>query len=157
MANEIIGKVFATMNYDQFKYLDGNRSVKDGRVNKILNSIDEVGYIPAPIIVNEKMEIIDGQGRLEACRRRKIPISYLVIKGIGINECTAMNINQSNWTINDYIERYKDDQSIYNLNNAWPEGVSDAMCTEFQNVISGTSTPEKVCQVMQDKFDELNK
>lgn len=59
--------------------------------------------------------------------------------------------------INDYIERYKDDQSIYNLNNAWPEGVSDAMCTEFQNVISGTSTPEKVCQVMQDKFDELNK
>lgn len=59
--------------------------------------------------------------------------------------------------IKDYLATYKDDQSVYNLNNAWPEGVSDAMCTEFQNVITGDSTPEKVCQVMQDKFDELNK
>lgn len=59
--------------------------------------------------------------------------------------------------IKNYLETYKDDQSVYNLNNAWPEGVSDTMCTEFQNVITGDSTPEQVCQAMQDKFDELNK
>lgn len=58
--------------------------------------------------------------------------------------------------VKEYLEKYKDDPSIYNLNNAWPEGVSDMMCTKFQEVIAGNATAEDVCQAMQDKFDELN-
>ena len=57
--------------------------------------------------------------------------------------------------INEYLDRYKDYQNIDNLNNAWPEGVSDEMCTVFQEVITGDATAEDVFQAMQDKFDEL--
>ncbi len=64
-------------------------------------------------------------------------------------------VEDSRKLVQEYLERYRDDQSIYNLNNAWPEGVSDMMCTVFQNVISGNNTPEDVSQVMQNKFDEL--
>lgn len=57
--------------------------------------------------------------------------------------------------INEYLERYKDSTNLYDLNNAWPEGVSDALTTNFQNVITGDATPEEVCEQMQMKFEEV--
>ncbi|WP_394925389.1 ABC transporter substrate-binding protein [uncultured Robinsoniella sp.] len=65
-------------------------------------------------------------------------------------------IEDSRPLVKEYLEKYKEDPSIYNLNNAWPEGVSDMMCTKFQEVIAGNATAEDVCQAMQDKFDELS-
>ena len=64
-------------------------------------------------------------------------------------------VSDSRDMINEYLERYQDYQSVENLNNAWPEGVSDEMCSRFQKVITGDATPEDVCQAMQDKFEEL--
>lgn len=106
--NEIqnIPKIMVTSDYSIFKILDGNRSVKDGRVEKIKSSIKKVGYIPAPIVVNEKMQIIDGQGRFAALKELGYSICYIVVPGLTIDHCVAMNINQSNWTIRDYVESY---------------------------------------------------
>lgn len=92
-----------TKNYKQFKKLMGNRKVDENRINKIIKSIRKVGYITSPIIVNEKMEVIDGQGRLEALERLHMPVEYIVEPGIGINECISMNVHQTNWTLMDYI------------------------------------------------------
>ena len=61
-----------------FKTMDGNRLLKNDRVNKIVESINAVGYILSPILVNEKMEVIDGQGRLAALERLKMPVHYMV-------------------------------------------------------------------------------
>lgn len=66
-------------------------------------------------------------------------------------------VTDSRELIKEYLERYKDNASIYNLNNAWPEGVSDTMCTKFQEVITGNADAKDVCQAMQNKFEELNK
>ena len=105
-------RVFKTNDYTKFKRLDGNRKVLEPRVKKIMGSIQKVGQIPSPIIVNDKNEVIDGQGRLEALKRLNLPVYYMVIPGIGIEECIAMNINQSNWTLMDYIETYAETGSI---------------------------------------------
>ena len=67
-------EIFRTNKYEIFKQLKGNREVSPKRISKIINSIKEVGYIINPIIVNEKMEVIDGQGRLEALRILKIQL-----------------------------------------------------------------------------------
>lgn len=64
-------------------------------------------------------------------------------------------IEDSRELISNYINTYKDYPNIYNLNNAWPEGVSDAMCTKFQEAITGKASAADVCKTMQDKFDEL--
>ncbi len=64
-------------------------------------------------------------------------------------------VSDSRDLINEYLNQYSEYQNIYNLNNAWPEGVSDEMCSVFQEVITGDATAEDVCQAMQDKFDEL--
>lgn len=99
-------KIERTNDYDKFKRLKGNRDVSPSRVRKIIESIDKVGYVTSPIIVNENMEIIDGQGRLEALKQLNMPVEYIVHEGIGINECLSMNIHQSNWTMKDYIKSY---------------------------------------------------
>lgn len=99
-------EVLTTTNYDKFKKLLGNREVSPRRIKKIISSINEVGYITSPIIVNENMEIIDGQGRYEALKELGMPIDYIIVKGAGINACLNMNIYQERWRIIDYINSY---------------------------------------------------
>lgn len=99
-------KIEKTWNYDLFKKLQGNRTVGEKRIGKIMESIQKVGYVISPIIVNQNYEIIDGQGRLEALRRLMLPVYYIKVYGIGFNECVAMNINNTNWSLRDYMESY---------------------------------------------------
>lgn len=98
--------VYRTNNYEQFKRLVGNRDVNPKRVRQIKKSIEEIGYIPNPIIVNENMEVIDGQGRLQALKDLGLPVEYIIKNGVGIKECLFMNINQEKWKIQDYIKSY---------------------------------------------------
>lgn len=110
--NEIISNsniINTTGDYGIFKRLKGNRSVTNTRVTKIMNSINKVGYIKSPIVVNEKREVVDGQGRLQALKNLNLPIDYIIVPGIGIEECRAMNIDQSNWQVKDYIDSYAED------------------------------------------------
>ena len=99
-------EIKVTNNYDLFKKLEGNRGVDNRRIEKIKKSIMKVGYITSPILVNENMEIIDGQGRFEALKQLQFPVEYIVQEGIGIKECVAMNVHQTNWKIIDYINSY---------------------------------------------------
>ena len=57
-------EILETTDYGMFKPLLGNRDRKSE--SKIIDSIQRVGYIISPLIVNEKMEVIDGQNRLAA-------------------------------------------------------------------------------------------
>lgn len=90
--NEAEYKVYTTSDYSIFAHLKENRDVKEQRVKKIRKSIDSVGYIRNPIIVNEKMEIIDGQGRFEVLKEKGYPVEFIIDEGIGVDECRAMNV-----------------------------------------------------------------
>jgi len=100
-----IGSVFETTRYSMFKRLDGQRAVEHSRVLKVLRSIREVGQI-IPVIVNEKMEVIDGQARIEACKILGIPVRYVVMIGTGIEECRGCNSTASMWTLLGYISSF---------------------------------------------------
>ena len=98
--------VFTTRDYEGFKRLKGNRDISNKRVAIIKDSISQVGYISNPIIVNENMEIIDGQGRCEALRQLDLPVEYRVVDGLGITECRAMNLKPTSWSIADFVKSY---------------------------------------------------
>lgn len=104
--SEKIAIVYRTNNYSKFRRLNGNRSVQQARVQKIIGSIKKVGYVMSPIIVNQSYEVIDGQGRLEALKQLGLPVDYIVVKDIGVNECIAMNLIQTNWALSDFIDSY---------------------------------------------------
>lgn len=102
-----IGSVYQTDNLDQFRYLDSNRELKN-RVTRVKKSIKEYGWINNPILCNEKMEVIDGQARLQACKELGIGLTYTVIPSLGINECRVLNSISANWTVDDYVRSYAD-------------------------------------------------
>lgn len=104
MRDKSVGQIYETDDYSKFKRLEGNRNVKS--VKKILDSLDSVGYVLSPILVNEKFEVIDGQHRLEAFKKRGLPIHYMMQEGIGLKECQNLNTGQSNWTTMNYISSY---------------------------------------------------
>lgn len=98
--------VESTTNYDMFKHLNGNREETQRRKSLISSSVNDVGQIPTPVIINEKNEVIDGQGRLEAFKELGLPIYYMKVAGLGLPECVAMNRTSTNWRLSDYINSY---------------------------------------------------
>lgn len=100
-----VGKIYCETDYSVFKKLNTNRDVLAGRVNRLIASISKQ-YILNPIIVNEKMEIIDGQGRFEALKTLGLPIYYIVVSGIGREECMQLNKYNTKWTILDFAKSY---------------------------------------------------
>jgi len=100
--------VYETSDYGVFKKMIGNRSVNNRQVKKIIKSIGEVGVLPQPILVNEKMEVVDGQNRLEAFKRLDKSVLYIVKPGLGVKDCIQMNMNNTKWTVNDYIDCFAD-------------------------------------------------
>lgn len=106
MIRETKKKIYVTNDYSIFKALPGNRPVKKGRVVSTMDSIQKIGWITEPVVVNENYEVIDGQGRLEALKELKMPVEFVVEKNIGVKECQILNRNQKNWTTMDYVDSY---------------------------------------------------
>ena len=60
MTKEIKNKYFKTKNYSMFKKVRGNRDVDPTHVARIVKLIAQRDT-KNPIIVNKKMEVLDGQ------------------------------------------------------------------------------------------------
>lgn len=94
--------------YGLFKSMDGNRSVSKGHVESLKRSfVDYPELIAAqPVLVNEDLEIIDGQHRFEAAKELKLPINYIKVKGLGVDEARKLNVTQRKWIPMDYASSY---------------------------------------------------
>jgi hypothetical protein len=99
--------VYQTSDYGQFKILFGNRNTNELHVKRLIQSF-KTRYLFSPILVNEKMQIIDGQHRFLACKELSLPINYIVARGYGLEEVQILNTNNSNWTKHDYLKAYCD-------------------------------------------------
>mgnify|MGYP003100004197 FL=1 len=53
------------------------------------------------------------------------------------------------------MTRYDGLSTIYNLNNAWPSGVSDELTAKFQEVIAGEADAADVTKAMESKFEQV--
>lgn len=73
------------------------------------------------------------------------------------NISSYQGVTDSRALLSDYLKKYQPLPYIYNLNNAWPSGVSDVLCSKFQDLIANKGTPEDVTKAMQDKLQELTK
>jgi hypothetical protein len=98
----------STTEYNKFKFLIDNRSTARTHINRLKNAIQENPSIleVQPILVNEKMEIIDGQHRFAAASELNLPIHYNQVKGLNIATARDMNVLQRRWTVEDYAISY---------------------------------------------------
>lgn len=98
-----------TNDYSKFKILKGNRQISWAKTQRLVKSIELIGYIKShPILVDKKLTIIDGQHRFAACKQLGLPVLYEVhdnTENIG-DVLIALNANQQSWQLSDYIHYY---------------------------------------------------
>jgi hypothetical protein len=94
--------VYTTEAYDEFVLVKANRAVVEKTVRKIMDSM-LIRVEHAPILVNEKGELMDGQHRLEAYRRLKYPITFEMIDGLKVENIRRLNAIQKEWKIMDHL------------------------------------------------------
>ena len=83
-------KIYETTDYKMFKYLNGNRSIHEPWVRKLVELIKEKD-LQIPIIVDDKMIVQDGQHRLEAYKIVGLPVKYIIKNKFGLEEVRAIN------------------------------------------------------------------
>lgn len=103
-------QIQVTTNYDQFVILEDNRDVVEGHVDNLAKE----GNVTAtqPIIVNERMEIIDGQHRFDGCKENGWPVYFIKREGLTIGTARKMNILQRSWRMEDFEKSYAADGNI---------------------------------------------
>jgi hypothetical protein len=100
-------QIKSTKDYDIFKFINSNREVDHAHVQKIKDSIQQKDLLSVhPINVNAKMEVIDGQHRLQAAKELGVPIFYLVNEGISSHDISRLNSIKKNWCLEDYLNHY---------------------------------------------------
>lgn len=139
-----VNQVLITDDLSIFKNIDGNRPPNPQHIKRLSKSIEKNGILCNPILVNEKMEVIDGQHRLAAARKVGSGIYYIILQGYKLSEVHTLNLNQKNWSKRDFMEGYADMgvtpyiklREFVKRNNDFEFGTCISLC---QNTSSSTS------------------
>jgi len=92
-----------TTDYSKFKLMPDNRDVDKKHVAELVINIRKRGQLQ-PILINEKGEVLDGQGRLKACKLLGIPVMYLLSYKTTIKDVILINTTQKSWGTLDYLK-----------------------------------------------------
>lgn len=99
--------IHKTRDYASFKVIVSNREVDKRHVKKLAASIARKNLpFVRPLIVNDKMEIIDGQHRLAACEQIGADVWYIKVEGLTKEDIAVLNTAQKNWALIDFINFY---------------------------------------------------
>jgi hypothetical protein len=93
-----------TKDYELFKFREDNRQINKSHVKKLVESlkIDNDLHLH-PIVVNEKMEVIDGQHRLTAAKALDLEVTYVIDKNFDPSKLITLNTTQKRWSTDDYL------------------------------------------------------
>lgn len=97
-----------TRDYAKFRILIDNRDTSRSHINKLKEAMRRKPQIleAEKILVNENMEIIDGQHRFYAGMELDMEIPYIMMPGLTIDDARRMNMLQRRWTFDDYARSY---------------------------------------------------
>lgn len=106
--NTIRSVIVQTKDYSKFNELEGNRAVDLKHVKRIQANMLNVGNLTSefPIVVNENLEVIDGQHRLAALRELGWPVFYRIQEGLSLATVRGINQAGQNWSWRDYASSF---------------------------------------------------
>lgn len=139
-----------TTNYQLFQFLERNRTINKGLVERLKKSILEIGYIQnKAILVNENFTIIDGQHRFYACKELGLPILYQIEQVDEISAMMLLNINQAIWRLNEYVESYAKSGikcyiDLLEFENTYHLGISSSLTVCLGGSGVGKFKPNKI-------------
>lgn len=98
-------RVLITKDYSIFKKIKGNRPIIPSHVKNLIKAMCK-SYLLTIVLVNEKMEVMDGQNRLDAIITLKLPVHFMIVPGYGMNEVQMLNELDKNWSSNTFMDSY---------------------------------------------------
>jgi len=99
--------VYSTKDYEAFSFITGNRNINKPHLEKLRKSMLEM-YITVPIVVNENLEIIDGQHRFIICKEEGLAVHFIQIKGLNLTHVQKINELMRIWTAEAFMHCYCD-------------------------------------------------
>jgi hypothetical protein len=101
-------EIWQSKDYKQFKLINGNRTINDAKIKKIIKDIDGgLNMLPyCPIIVDEKLCIIDGQHRYKVSKILKQPVYFIIANEKTVYEIAKMNSRTERWKAKDFLNCY---------------------------------------------------
>lgn len=108
-------KIYKTSEYSKFSFIPGNRPISEKKVSSYAQMIvDGYPQEEAPILVTEKLEILDGQHRLMAARRMGTPVAFIISqKSADSSAMVDINKGASSWKIEDYVQYFSHRGNIH--------------------------------------------
>ncbi len=137
-------QIYETTDYDQFTIPDYQRDLSDSRKSSTKANYKEYQSFSVAI-VDKDFNIIDGQGRLGACRDLKIPFVFTIIKDADVKDFIALN----RVTVPLPLERYenifsdlgmKDYQTFQKFRATYGLAITGALKLNKQAEIGGSQT-----------------
>lgn len=103
-----------TQDYSIFNSIKGNREIQKSHVKNLTEAFSKnkakastiLSY--NPILVNEQLEVIDGQHRLEAAKKLGIPVYYIISNGLNLKDTQNLNSNNKPWRPIDYAKAFSE-------------------------------------------------
>jgi hypothetical protein len=98
---------YSTTDYSKFKVLQGSREVNKQHVSYLQKKIQAKNLNKDfPIIVNEKMEVVDGWHRITALKELGFPVYYQVKAHLNSDDMTQINTGMRNWTWRNFAQSF---------------------------------------------------
>lgn len=159
-------KIRTTYNYSKFKFFESNRDLKPRNVSRLMESMKQIGVCKdKPIMVDKNFNVLDGQHRLEACKRLELPV-YYIFSNYKESDIPTMNASQENWKTEDYIKyhaikgvsSYKLLLEIQNKCHATLSGIMAALdCIDNKAIKDGSFTlfgdSDELAKIVEDRLD----
>ena len=131
MSDNNNSKVYSTTEYSKFKKLRGNRAINELHVRRLVEAIKEKD-LQIPIIVDEDMNVLDGQHRLDAYKIVGNPIFYIVKNKFDLQDVRNVNSVARKWTLTEYLMSYcklgkKDYQLLEWFHRTYEFGIAECV------------------------------
>jgi hypothetical protein len=96
-----------TTDYEMFKIDPANREIVPRKVAGLVAAIRQINLLNIyAIVVDEDMNVIDGQHRLAAARVLGVPIYYKISGTMKIEHAALINENTTNWQHQNYLNHF---------------------------------------------------
>ena len=100
-------QIYETLDYRMFRGIIGNRPINKSHLKRLQASILQRNMLAQkPILVNERMEVVDGQHRLKAAQELGVAIYYRIIEDAQLQEIQLLNAYARPWQTGDYLDSY---------------------------------------------------
>lgn len=93
-----------TTKYDQFRSLTCNREIDEKHVERLMEAINKRNMLAmCPVLCNTEFKVFDGQHRIEAAKRLKVPIFYVADDSLDEEDLISLNNLKKEWRNIDYV------------------------------------------------------